>query len=114
MTERGSLDAVAVQVPSCRSRKVLLPHIEQHCLQGSIFCSDGWKAYNKLIDHLKLEDVEHYAVNHSENYVDPETGAHTQTIEGFWGQCKSYLPTFGLKPRYLGLYIGSFSVVSLL
>ena len=108
MTERGSLDAVAVQVPSCRSRKVLLPHIEQHCLQGSIFCSDGWKAYNKLIDHLKLEDVEHYAVNHSENYVDPETGAHTQTIEGFWRQCKSYLPKFGLKPRYLSLYIGSF------
>ena len=62
----------------------LLPHIEAHCLSGSIFCSDGWKAYNKLIDHLDMEDILHYLVNHSENYVDPSTVAHTQTIEGFW------------------------------
>ena len=43
-----------------------------------------------------------------ENYVDATTGAHTQTIEGFWRQVKVYLPTFGLQPRYLNLYIGSF------
>ena len=108
MTERDSLDAVAVQVPSNRSRKDLLPHIDNHCLAGSIFCSDGWKAYNQLKEHLNLEDVLHYSVNHSENYVDPETGAHTQTVEGFWRQLKSFLPTFGLKPKYLRLYLGNF------
>ena len=37
MTERGSLDAVGVQAPSCRSRKVLIPQIDEHCLEGSIF-----------------------------------------------------------------------------
>ena len=108
MTERGSLDAVAIQVPASRSRKVLLPIIQQHCNVGTIFCSDSWKAYNKLEQHLDLEDILHYPVNHSTNYVDPDTGAHTQTIEGFWRQCKVWLPNFGLKPRYLGIYIGSF------
>ena len=41
MTERDSLDAIAIQVPSNRSRKVLLPIVNKHCLPGSIFCSDG-------------------------------------------------------------------------
>ena len=108
LTERDSLDAITVQVPSGRSRKDLLPHIQAHCLPGTIFCSDGWKAYNKLIDNLDIDDILHYSVNHSENYVDPCTGAHTQTIEGFWRHCKSYLPNSGLKPRYLQSYLGSF------
>ena len=47
-------------------------------------------------------------MNHSENFVDPDTGAHTQTIEGFWRHCKSYLPSFGLKPKDLKTYIGGF------
>ena len=108
LTERGSLDAIAVQVPSSRSRKLLLPIIKKHCKEGTIFCSDGWKAYDKLEQHLDIEDIIHYPVNHSNNYVDPVTGAHTQTIEGFWRQCKAKLPTFGLKPQYLGIYLGSF------
>ena len=108
LTERGSLDVVAVQVPSNRSRISLLPIINNHCNPGTIFCSDGWKAYNKLADNLDLDDVLHYSVNHSKNYVDPETGAHTQTIEGFWRQFKAWLPNFGLKPADLSTYIGFF------
>ena len=108
MTQRGSLDAVIMQVPSNRSRKTLLPIIDQHCLPGTIFCSDGWKAYHKLREHLQLEDVDHFPVNHSENFVDPESGAHTQTIEGMWRHCKDFLPSFGLKPAYLETYLGTF------
>ena len=101
LTERGSLDAMAIQVPSNRARKDLLPHIQTHCLTGTYFCCDGWKAYNQLIEHLDLDDILHFPVNHSENYVDPSTGAQTQAIEDFWRQFKSFLPTFGLKPKYL-------------
>ena len=108
LTERGSLDVIILQVPSNRARKHLIPIIDQHCLPGTIFCSDGWKAYNKLKDHLLLEDCEHFTVNHSKNYVDPETGAYTQTIEGVWNHCKQFLPAFGMKPKDLHTYIGSF------
>ena len=44
LTERGSLDVVALQVPSNRSRVSLLPIINNHFNPGTIFCSDGWKA----------------------------------------------------------------------
>ena len=108
MTQRGSLDAIIEQVPSNRSRATLLPIVDRHCLDGTIFCSDGWKAYNKLRDHLQIEDSLHFSVNHSENFVDPETGAHTQTIEGLWRHCKAFLPSFGLKSRDLHTYLGTF------
>ena len=55
-----------------------------------------------------MEDVLHYPVNHSKNYVDPETGAHTQTIEGLWGHVKDFLPTRGMKPCDLYSYLGWF------
>ena len=80
LAERGSLDCVLKQVPPPKTRRTLLPIINRHCLEGSLFCSDSWHAYHKLATHLDVENVLHYPVNHSENYVYPETGAHTQTI----------------------------------
>ncbi|CAG8741644.1 10681_t:CDS:1, partial [Acaulospora colombiana] len=32
--------------------------------------------------------VTHMTVNHNECFVDPEMGAHTNTIEGTWGGVK--------------------------
>ena len=60
-----------------------------------------------LAEHLELEDVVHFPVNHTENYVDPITGAHTQTVEGLWRHCKEFLPRFGMKPD-LGSYLDHF------
>ena len=108
LTERESLDCILKQVPSNRSRKSLLPIITQHILPGTLLCSDGWKAYHKLDEHVNIEDVLHFPVNHSTNYVNPETGAHTQPIEGLWGHLKDFLPTRGMKPRDLGSFLGWF------
>ncbi len=30
-------------------------------------------------------------MNHSENFVDPNTGAHTQKLEGVWGHIMNFL-----------------------
>ena len=42
--------------------------------------NDKWKAYDCLQD----EGYQHLTVNHSLNFVDPDTGAHTQGIENTW------------------------------
>ena len=108
LTERGSLDCVLKTVHHSRSRAMLLPLINDSCAEGTIFCSDGWKAYVKLNENVDLDDTLHFAVNHSENYVDPTTGAHTQTIEGLWNHAKDFLASFGMKPRDLDSYLSAF------
>ena len=45
-----------------------------------------------MAKHLDLEDVLQYPVNHSKSYVDPEIGAHTQTIEDLRGHLKEFFP----------------------
>ncbi|KAL4147831.1 hypothetical protein QTP88_002170 [Uroleucon formosanum] len=43
-----------------------------------------WRAYNAILDN----GYEHFTVNHSSNFVDPSTHAHTQGIERLWGSAK--------------------------
>jgi len=63
-----------------RDKDTLLPIIRAHILPGTRVMSDMWKAY----DCLKDEGYSHLIVNHSLNFVDPDTGARTQRIENTW------------------------------
>ena len=94
LAQRGSLAAIVEQVPSRRARADLISIIDKYCLDGTIFCSDGWKSYNELKHHLLLEDCDHFQVNHSKNYVDPDTGAYTQTLK----PCGIIANNFSLHP----------------
>lgn len=67
-----------VEVPD-RKEATLLAIIKTHVLPGSIIITDCFKSYFNL---NKL--YEHFTVDHSKNFVDPESGAHTNSIEGTW------------------------------
>ena len=76
---------VALFIVNNRSAAELIPHIQNIVLPGTTIISDQWAAYNSL----NTLGYVHLTVNHSENFVDPATGAHTQTIESFWSHSKA-------------------------
>ena len=71
-----------------RNKETLLPIILERIRHGSTIISDCWSAYQCL----SCEDYNHLTVNHTYNFVDPETLAHTQNIESLWWQVKRQLP----------------------
>lgn len=68
-----------------RDAETLLNVIEQHVLPGSIIFTDMWRGYYRIEEELAMR---HFVVNHSQNFVDPDTGVHTNTIEGTWNGLK--------------------------
>jgi hypothetical protein len=50
-----------------------------------------WRAYTQVATVPGVAG--HATVNHSVNFVDPQTGIHTQHIESYWNQVKVKLLT---------------------
>ena len=69
-------------------RQTLEPLTLEHVAPGSTIITDCWKAY----DNLGAEGFQHLTVNHSYNFVDPTTGAHSNSVENLWWQIKPQLP----------------------
>ena len=67
-----------------RDAATLLPIIQQFILPGTTIVSDLWGAYN-TVGNLGYA---HLTVNHSVNFVDPLTFAHTNAVENFWMRSK--------------------------
>ena len=59
---------------------------------------------------LEAEGFDHLTVNHSQNCVDPQSGAHTQKIEASWRALKLRLSKEGvnLKQDSEGLHFAEF------
>lgn len=69
-----------------RTAQTLIAVIRRRILPGSIIYSDCWRGYSRR--DLEESGYTHLTVNHTYNFVDPITGAHTQHIERLWGLAK--------------------------
>lgn len=47
-------------------------------------------------------------MNHTYNFVDPDSGAHTQHIERIWRTARANIPRFGCKEENMLGYIAEF------
>ena len=86
-------DKTRIFMSSVHNRKqtTLLPLIKKWIKPGSIIHSDCWKAYNKL----PSMGYTHITVNHSEEFVNKETRACTNSIESDWRHAKVQMPRYG-------------------
>lgn len=72
-----------------RSADRLLDIIERSVHPGTIIHSDCWAGYDT--ERLRELGMDHLTVNHSETFVDRETGVHTNHIEGTWRGIKIHV-----------------------
>ena len=78
-----------------RTSATLLSVIKDYIEPGTTIISDCWKAY----DCLASEGYKHFKVN----FVDPDTGAHTNRIEQHWRDAKNLVPKYcRRKAHFLG------------
>lgn len=104
--ERGSgrrfLEAVDL-----RNAETLLAVLRKYVMPGTTIISDCWRAYGGI--EKMPEGYRHFDVNHSENFVDPVTGAHTNTIESTWQKFKSrHKQEYGTARSLLASYVSQF------
>ena len=64
-----------------RDRACMFPVLARHFRRNTSVHTDEWGAYHSMPRHLSCV-VHHSTVNHTRNFVDPQTGAHIQVI--FW------------------------------
>ena len=90
MVERRTGRCKFVYVPN-KERETLLPIIRQYIGQGATVHSDMWRSYWILGSYGYI----HRMVNHANNFVDRNTGVHTNTIEGVWKWAKAKVQKTG-------------------
>lgn len=62
--------------------------VQKYIRPGTIVYTDCWRGYQ----NISSGDITHRTVNHTLFFVDPQTGVHTNTIEGNWSALKKQVP----------------------
>lgn len=98
--ERGSRNIFLATVDS-RDEQTLMKVLQDNVLPGTHVITDCWKSYN----NLEKYGYQHSTVNHSQNFVDPVSGAHTQNIEREWREVRARIPRFGRAKQHFAGYL---------
>ncbi|XP_023216113.1 uncharacterized protein LOC111618774 [Centruroides sculpturatus] len=101
--ERESRKRFLVPVET-RDSQTLLSVLKEWVLPGTTVISDCWKAY----DCLQTEGFHHLTVNHKYNFVDPQTGSHTNTIERMWREVRANVPRYGVRKEHMVGYLAEY------
>ncbi|KAG0436423.1 hypothetical protein DMUE_4235 [Dictyocoela muelleri] len=89
-----------------RKKSTLENIISNIIVESTIICTDQAKMYGSL-DELGFI---HFDVCHKKNFVDPQTRAHTQTIESLWNHFKKKKHMeYGIAKKRLQAYCEVFS-----
>ncbi|KAH7822117.1 putative Uncharacterized transposase-like protein [Monocercomonoides exilis] len=79
-------------VPNRRKETLLLITLER-IRPGTTIMSDEWKAYSTS----NLHNYIHKTVCHKRHFVDPESGACANAIEGLWGTLRKSFPHYEVR-----------------
>jgi transposase-like protein len=92
--ERTSERNVFVEIVEDRSSETLLGVLSRHVRPGSVVYSDMWRGYSRVSSDTTDGGLgfEHMTVNHSEGFINEQTGVHTNFIEGTWNGIKMKVP----------------------
>lgn len=88
LVERGDNAKCYMEIVPNREALTLLNIIYNKCAPGTIVYSDCWSSYNKI---SQFKNFSHQTVNHSYNFIDPETGT----------KLKKYYPNYNFTFRLL-------------
>jgi hypothetical protein len=106
MIDRNTREVrMAVCPGNRRDATTLYDLVSQHVEPTSTIYTDCWKGYNGL---LAGGFSEHLTVNHSENFVDQITGAHTNTIEAQWRTLRRTLARGGIRQKNIDVHLCEF------
>ena len=68
-----------------RNTDNIVPLVVQRMMPGGTMQTDMWKVYPRAAE---AAGCEHLTVNHSKHFKDPDTGVHTNNVEGIHGTIK--------------------------
>ena len=86
-----------------RTSDTLLDIITEYIEPRSTIILYCWKAY----DCLSKQGYQHLKVNHSVDFVDPDTAAHSNTNEWHWRDNKHLVPKYGRRKAHFVGYLAA-------